>query len=100
MESSSKLGRRVSRFSNKTIENISRIAYSTYEYQDLTLYSHSTGYRRTNYTGSVTLQKGLLCGLYAYIRSKEMQSNRSNRLLAYHRSTTCLSIKNLTLYLD
>ncbi|GFT50522.1 integrase catalytic domain-containing protein [Trichonephila clavipes] len=45
MESPSKLERRATRFSSKTMENISRTASSTYKYQDLTLYSHSTGYR-------------------------------------------------------
>ncbi|GFV15868.1 integrase catalytic domain-containing protein [Trichonephila clavipes] len=51
MESPSKLGRerererRATRFSSKTMENISRTASSTYKYQDPTLHSHSTGYK-------------------------------------------------------
>ncbi|GFS87038.1 integrase catalytic domain-containing protein [Trichonephila clavipes] len=47
MESPSKLGRerRATRFSSKTMENISRTASSTYKYQDPTLHSHSTGNR-------------------------------------------------------
>ncbi|GFX80204.1 integrase catalytic domain-containing protein [Trichonephila clavipes] len=48
MESPSKLGRRATRFSSKTMENISRTASSTYKYPDPTLHSHSTGYRRTS----------------------------------------------------
>ncbi|GFU01197.1 integrase catalytic domain-containing protein [Trichonephila clavipes] len=45
MDSPSKLGRRDTRFSSKTMESISRTASSTYKYQDPTLHSHSTGYR-------------------------------------------------------
>ncbi|GFU86297.1 integrase catalytic domain-containing protein [Trichonephila clavipes] len=40
--------RRATRFSSKTMENISRTASSTYKYQDPTLHSNSTGYRRTS----------------------------------------------------
>ncbi|GFW21155.1 integrase catalytic domain-containing protein [Trichonephila clavipes] len=40
--------RKDTRFSSKTMENISRTASSTYKYQDPTLHSHSTGYRRTS----------------------------------------------------
>ncbi|GFQ88104.1 DUF1758 domain-containing protein [Trichonephila clavata] len=80
MESSSKLGRRATKFSSQTMENISRATASTYKNQDSTLYSHSTGYRCTSTRILRLFREGLLCS-YIHLFSKDATQTVISRLL-------------------